>query len=77
MDDFPKVLVRDSVLDMVTAVYGIDAAEMIRNAPGRYSIVPWAPSSVPAGQKATIQSDGAGGFALAHHVAHTAGTPTR
>ncbi len=72
-NDFPKQLIRDSVLDMVTAVYEIDAKEMIRNAPGRYSIVPFAASSVPPGQQATVQ-----GNALAHHVPWVLpGTPTR
>ncbi len=72
-DDFPKSLVRDSVRDMVIAVYDIDAKEMIKNGPGRYSIVPFVASSVPSGQRATVQ-----GNVLAHHVAYSdIGTPSR
>lgn len=71
-DEFPKVLVLDNVQNMVTSHFDIDAKEMIKNGGSRYSIVPFAASSVPAGQRATVQ-----GNVLAHHIAATAGTPVR
>ncbi len=67
-NDFPKILVRDSVKDMVIAVYPIDAAEMLRNGGARFSVVPWVPASVPSGQQASMQG-GVETFDLAHKVA--------
>ena len=76
-DDFPKVLVLDSTRNMVTAAYDIDAKEMIKNGPGRYSVVAWAQSSVPSGQLAAVQGV-PGYFALAHTVGWShPGTPSR
>jgi hypothetical protein len=60
------VLLFDSVLNIVTQVGSLTAAEAIKYVPARYSVVGWAQGNIPGGQKAVVQPGNAsdGGFTL-------------
>jgi hypothetical protein len=64
MGDY-QVLVLDSVLNRVDSIFVVDFEEAQKNAPGRFSTVPWAQTSVPSGERATVEGGPADGFVLA------------
>jgi hypothetical protein len=60
-----QILVLDSVLNRVDALFIIDYYEAARIAPGRFSIAPWAQTSVPSAERATVEGGQKDGFVLA------------
>jgi hypothetical protein len=75
-------LLLDSTATMVLEVEAIDAAEAIKNAPARYSIVAFTPASVPGwpevpGRQRAVLQGGPGAWRVAHQDPWFGGAPRR